>query len=120
MPIAIPLPWRKRLPLHQKLGVRAMRFYYPAGNNAPVGAANAASTLQLRYDPTTAIDRIIGFNFSVQQQNSAFTFQMQELNTFWQFSYTYSQNRGLFVAGNVETLPDEVNLQWYFSAAPTG
>jgi hypothetical protein len=112
-----PLPWRKKAPLHIKLGTRSLRAVYAASAVVPSPAAPA--TLNLRYDASTAIDRIIGFCLSVAPNNTAFQFLLQELNTGWFFAYTYgAANRGLFVKTNIETLPDEVSLSWSFSADP--
>lgn len=114
---ATPLPWRKGSPLHKKLGARAMRVAYGASTVVP--SPGTPATINLRYDASTAIDRIIGFCLSVAPNNTAFQFLLQELNTGWFLAYTYgAANRGLFIKANIETLPDEVSLQWSFSADP--
>jgi len=111
-----PLPWRKSTPLHRKLGARALRVVYGASTVVPSPATPAG--FNLRYDASTSVDRIIGFALSVQATATAFQFLLQELNTGWFLNYTYSSNRGLLLKTNIETLPDEIAVQWSFSADP--
>lgn len=107
-----PLPWRKITPLHRSLGARSLRYVYPAAALLPLTATPA--TLNLRYDAVTGIDRIIGFSLAIGPTNTPCNFTLAELNTGWQFGYTYNGSRSIFVLNNIETLPDEVSLQWYF------
>jgi len=113
---SMPLPWRKYTPLHKKLGARAMRYIYPLGVGLPI-AGSSPATLNFRGDAVSTMDRVLGFTLSIQKVATASDFLLQELNTGWFQSYSYAGTRGLFLANNIETLPDEVSLQWSFSVA---
>lgn len=115
-PLFMPMSWRKITPLHRKLGARAVRYNYPAGVGLPLTAS--PQTINTRYGAEAAIDRIIGFTFSIQTSAIASNFYLQENNTGWQFSFDFGGNKGVFCQANIETLPDEVDLTWSFSANP--
>src|SRR5271166_6076010 len=108
-----PLPWRKITPLHKQLGARAIRFVYTNGTGLPLTAT--PQTMFLRYGPDTGIDRIVGFNLSIANSATPTNFALNENATGWQFSFVYPGSKGVYILGNVETLPDEVNLTWSFS-----
>ena len=117
IPLAMPMNWRKRSPLSDKLGTRSLRFSYPGGSNVPLIATPQA--IELRYGAEAGIDRLIGFNLSIQQSATPTSFYMFESNTGWQYSFNFGGgNKGVYVLGNVETFPDEVNLTFSFSASP--
>lgn len=116
---SMPLPWRpmKPTPLHHQLGKRAMRFYYPGAK--PITGTNP-QVFNLRYGPENGIDRIVGFSinsFGAPTLASG-TFVMQELATNWSFTRLITNVNSMWAQGNVETMADEVNLQWSFSADP--
>lgn len=113
---AIPLPWRKITPWHKKVGARAMRFTY--GATTPVPSLANPQPVLFRYDAGSPMDRIIGFTLSVAPGNSAGNFLVQELNTGWFLSYALPGTTPIFINAIIETLPDEVSLQFYFSASP--
>jgi hypothetical protein len=112
LPQATPLPWRKITHLHRSLGPRALRFAYPGGVGMPLTASPA--TIATPYASSAGIDRIVGFTLSIAQTALATDFTMRELNTGWQFGYSYNGGRSLFIMGNVETLPDMIDLQFSF------
>jgi len=112
-----PLPWRKVSPLHKQLGTRSLRFVYPGGNGAPVTAT--PQSLYLRYGPEAGIDRIIGFSVLLDKGADTPDLSINELATGWTFEHVFTANQGASVFGNVETLPDEVNLTFSFAAATT-
>jgi len=115
MNLANPLPWRKITSLHHKLGARSIRYPYPTGHTLPVAATPDA--LSFLYNPAQAIDRIVGFTFSAGYSTTSITLVLRELNTGWQFTYASGGYKGVFVQNNMETLPDEANISWYFSAS---
>src|ERR1700733_10350682 len=104
-----PLPWRSITPLHRKLGVRSLRFIYGASQATPLPASPLL--INMRYDASTLLDRIIGFTLSVGAGGAAGDFLIQELNTGWFLDYTMPGTKGIYLTANIETLPDEVNLQ---------
>lgn len=111
----LPLPWRKVTPLHKQLGSRSLRFNYSAGATLP--SAAAPQVVNLRYDISTAIDRLIGFTLAIMPgDNTQSNFILQENNTGWFFPYSYPGTIGAYITGCMETLPDEVNMQFSFSA----
>lgn len=112
--MSFPLPWRKVTPLHTKLGVRAQRFAYTATQATPTPTVPQA--INLRYDASTAIDRIVGFTLSVGSGGAACEFLIQELNTGWFLDYSLPGTKAVYLSANIETLPDEVSLQFSFSA----
>lgn len=114
---AMPLPWRKLTNAHKQHGARAMRFPYTASQATPTVAAPAL--LNFRYDALGQMDRIIGFCLSIAASSTASLFTLNELNTGWVFAYNFpGGNNGAYMLNNIETLPDEVSLQWSFSADP--
>ena len=117
-PAAIqPLPWRRQTPLNKKLGVRSLRFVYPGGAGLPVTATPAS--LQLRYGPEIGLDRLIGYSFACDVVGTASQFYLKELNTGWFQVFNLPTTTRLFVQGNLETLVDGCNLQWYCTNAVT-
>jgi len=112
-----PLSWRKVSPLHKQLGARSLRFVYPAGNGAPTIAA--PQSLYLRYGPETGIDRLIGFSIMLGKGADAPELTMSELATGWLFDHVFTANQGASVFGNLESMPDEINLAFSFAAATT-
>lgn len=110
----ITLPWRKVTPLHKQLGARATRFLYGASAATPTAAA--PQTINLRYDAITNIDRIIGCTVSVAAGGPACEFFIQELNTGWFLDYSLPGTKAVYFSFNIETLPDEVSLAFYFSS----
>lgn len=117
--VSMELPWRKTTPLHRYLGVRAMRFNY--GATATLPSVGTPQGLNLRYDASTGIDRIIGFTLAIGNAPTGANFLIQELNTGWFMSYSYQGSKGVTICENIETFPDEVMLQWSFDqniAAP--
>jgi len=110
-----PLPWRKVTPLHRSLGARSERFSYTSGQGLPSQAT--PQTINARYDASTALDRIIGFTLSIGAGDATpCEFVLQELNTGWFIDYSYPGTKGAYLSANIETLPDEVALQFYFTA----
>lgn len=110
-----PLPWRKITPLHRTLGARAERFSYTSGQGLP--SAAAPQIINQRYDAVNALDRIIGFTMSIMAGDATpCEFVIQELNTGWFLDYSYPGTKGAYLSANIETLPDEVALQFYFTA----
>lgn len=116
--LASPLPWRKVTPLHRRLGARSIRFVYLGGAGLPLTAS--PQSLAFRYDAINAMDRIIGFTVSIANAAGPSDFTISELNTGWFYDFTWPGSKGALVQGNVETLPDEVNLQFSFSSAISG
>lgn len=118
MNTATPLPWRKVTPLHRRLGARSIRFVYAGGAGLPQTAS--PQSLAFRYDAVNAMDRVVGFTVSIANAAGPADFVVLELNTGWFFDYTWPGSKGALVTGNVETLPNEVNLQFWFSASISG
>ncbi len=114
---AVPLSWRKISPLHKQLGVRSARFVYPGGGGAPVLATPAI--MNFRYGPEAGMDRIIGFSLLLGKGADTPEFTMSELATGWLFDHVFTAGQGATVYGNIETLPDEINLSFSFAAATT-
>lgn len=115
--ISFPLPWRKITPLHRSMGTRAIRYLYQASVTKPIAAT--PQTVNFRYDASTGMDRIIGFTMSIMSGNAACEFVIQELNTGWFLDYSLPGTTAAFISGIIETLPDEVNLEFYWSVAQT-
>lgn len=113
IPAATPIEWRKRTPLHEKLGPRAMRFFWPASAALPSPATPQLVTVA--FDPSAAIDRVIGFYLSIASAAQPTEVLMSESLTNWQFSYTYPGGKGVTVWGNMETLPGRMALSVSFS-----
>lgn len=114
LPSAQPLPWRKTTPLHAMRGARVIRYAYQVS-----AAPTAPQLLHFRYDSAAPLDRIIGFGLTFDPSSTTVQFLLQDLNTGWRFPFSYlGTSKGVTIAGNVETLSDEANLQWSFSAAP--
>lgn len=111
----LPLPWRKMTPLHHQLGVRAQRFAFPA--NASLPQLATPQNINLRYDASTGTDRIIGCTLSIANSSAGSDFTIQELNTGWFLNFTYPGSKGAFIQFNIETMIDEVDLSFYFSAS---
>ena len=115
---ATPLSWRKITPLHRKLGARSLRFVYPAGANLPRVATPL--TIAKEFTAGRDMDRFIGFCLSIAASPVPANFLMSDGFTGWQFSYYYPGAKGIFIMGNVETLPEQSDLTVSFDAAVTG
>jgi hypothetical protein len=112
-----PVPWRKVTPLHSKLGARAARLVYASGVNAPTTAAPL--TINFRYGPEAAMDRIVGFNVMLGAGADSPELTISELATGWFFDRLFVAGQGAMIYGNIETLPDMVDLKIAFAAATT-
>lgn len=115
---AVPLSWRKVAPLHRSYGARSLRYSFIGGNGMPLTASPLI--LNNKFTAGQIMDRIIGFNLSIQASAVSTNLYMQELNTGWQFSYTYPGVKGVYIMGNIETLPDEINLSVAFDTQISG
>jgi hypothetical protein len=114
LPSAWPLTWRSITPWHKKLGARSTRWNFGPSAN-PVAAAPAL--VNFRYDAAT-MDRVIGFNVAWLNPSAATPcdFIMIENNTGWLKGYTYSGTGAVQMEGNLETLPDEISLSFWWTA----
>jgi hypothetical protein len=118
--MSAPLSWRKTTPLHNKLGSRAIRFPYALGAALP-SPANP-QIVNMRFEGVTAMDRIIGFNvaWTNTSSSSPCDFVMTEANTGWISALTYLGVGAVRFSGNMETMPDEINLSFYWTAPLVG
>jgi hypothetical protein len=107
-----PLPWRHDTPLHAQMGSLSLRYKWSNVENLPMAATPLRVTMQYTAD---TMDRIVGFYLGGDNNTVANLFNMVENNTGWRYHYLVASGSPYMAQGNIETLPDQIDLTVWFN-----